>query len=67
MGTKMLSTPQKNTSSKINLDYMQASTLNKLLSMVNIYNNESSNNPILKDDIVDIVKEEGSYILLYYK
>lgn len=49
------------------IDYMQAPTLSRLLSMINTHNMECPNTPILKDDIVDIIKEGGAYVLLYYK
>ena len=52
---------------KTHIDFLQASSLRKLLEIINHINEEFPNNPILKDDIVSIQNEEGSYILLYYK
>lgn len=53
--------------SKATIEYMQAPTLSRLLSMINTHNRESPDTPILNDDIVDIIKEGEAYVLLYYK
>lgn len=53
---------------KIQLDYMQAHSLRELLTKINVHNSECPvENLILKEDIVDILNEEGTFILLYYK
>lgn len=51
---------------KRQIDYIQAHSLRDLLGAINGYN-ASAECPILKEDIVQLVKEEGTYILLYYK
>lgn len=51
---------------KTTISYIQGHSLWDLLLAVNNYNKDN-NNPILKEDIVNIIKEEGTYILLYYK
>lgn len=53
---------------KIQLDFIQAHSLRDLLTKVNVHNSQCpSENVILKEDIVDIMKEEDTFILLYYK
>lgn len=52
---------------KTQIDYMQAYTLRELLAQVNTHNEEYPESPILKDDIVNIRKEDNIYLLLYYK
>lgn len=55
------------TTNKTQVEYLQAHSLRDLLHQLNNYNTTHTNSPILKDDIVDIYKEEGTFILLYYK
>lgn len=57
----------KNTKQKLFMDYIQASSLSKLLTMVNNINKDFPDSPILNDDIVQIMKNGEDYILLYYK
>lgn len=52
--------------SKTQIDYFQAHSLRDLLMKVNHYNEGNPSAPILREDIVDILKEEDTYILLYY-
>ena len=52
---------------KTELSYIQADSLRKVLAIVNTHNNSFPDNPILKDDIVQIMKNGEDYILLYYK
>lgn len=52
---------------KTQIDYLQANTLRNLLAQVNTHNEEYPDSPILKDDIVNIRKEDNIYLLLYYK
>lgn len=49
------------------IDFFQAHSLRELLDNVNSYNKYHLNHPILKEDIVKILKEEDTYILIYYK
>ena len=49
------------------LDHMQATSLRQLLANVNTHNKEYPENAILKEDIVRILKEEGTFIMLYYR
>lgn len=52
---------------KRQLDFVQSHSLRELIAMVNKYNENNPANPILKEDVVEILKEEGTFILLYYK
>lgn len=52
---------------KTELDYLQAHSLRALLTQVNTHNIENQETPILREDIVDIIKEDDTFILLYYK
>jgi hypothetical protein len=52
---------------KTTIDFIQAHTVSELISIINNYNTMNPQNPILKEDIVDIKNDEGTYILLYYK
>lgn len=52
---------------KTRVDYIQASSLRELLNNINSHNKEYPENAILKEDIVEIFKEEGTFIMLYYR
>lgn len=52
---------------KKEIDYIQAHSLRDLLATINEWNNKYPDAAILKEDIVQIMKEEGTFILLYYK
>lgn len=52
---------------KIAMGYLQALSLRELLHTINTYNTQNPDIPILKEDIVYILHDEGTYILLYYK
>lgn len=52
---------------KTELSYIQANSLSNILAIVNKLNRDFPDNPILKDDIVQIMKNGEDYILLYYK
>lgn len=52
---------------KVQMDYIQSHSLSDLILRVNTYNRNFPDTPILKDDIVGIMNEEGTHILLYYK
>lgn len=52
---------------KTELSYIQANSLSNVLVIVNKLNSDFPDNPILKDDIVQIMKNGEDYILLYYK
>lgn len=58
---------ENQTVQKTRIDYMQATSLRELLDNVNTYNKEYPENAILKEDIVEILKEEGTFIMLYYR
>lgn len=49
------------------LDVMSGYSLSNLVAQVNQYNSMEGITPITKDDIVSIVKDEGSYMLLFYR
>lgn len=52
---------------KTEIDYIQAHSLRDLLEAINEWNTKYPNGAILKEDIVQIMREEETYILLYYK
>ena len=53
---------------KKQLDYILAHSIRDLLTKVNAHNTQCpASEAILKEDIVDILKEEDTFILLYYK
>lgn len=52
---------------KTELSYIQANSLSNILAIVNKLNRDFHDSPILKDDIVQIMKNGEDYILLYYK
>lgn len=52
---------------KTSIDFIQAHTLSELLSIINNHNINNPQSPITKEDIVTIMKEEGTHILLYFK
>lgn len=58
---------ENQTVQKTRIDYMQATSLRELLDNVNTHNKEYPENAILKEDIVEILKEEGTFIMLYYR
>lgn len=58
---------KKETTQKTELSYIQANSLSNVLAIVNKLNSDYPDNPILKDDIVQIMKNGEDYILLYYK
>lgn len=62
-----MSKKENQTVQKTRIDYMQATSLRELLDNVNIHNKEYPENAILKEDIVRILKEEGTFIMLYYR
>lgn len=61
-----MSKKENQTVQKTRIDYMQATSLRELLDNVNTHNKEYPENAILKEDIVRILKEEGTFIMLYY-
>lgn len=52
---------------KTKLSYIQANSLSNILAIVNKLNSDFPDSPILKDDIVQIMKNGEDYILLYFK
>lgn len=58
---------ENQTVQKTRIDHMQATSLRELLDNVNTHNKEYPENAILKEDIVEILKEEGTFIMLYYR
>lgn len=55
------------TAQKTQITYIQATSLRELLDNVNSHNSEHPENAILKEDIVEILKEEETFIMLYYR
>lgn len=62
-----MSKKENQTVQKTRVDYIQATSLRELLDNVNTHNKEYPENAILKEDIVRILKEEGTFIMLYYR
>lgn len=62
-----MATAYKYGSMKRHLDFMQSHSLRELIARVNNYNENNPSSPILKEDVVEILKEEETFILLYYK
>lgn len=58
---------KKEMAQKTELSYIQADSLRKMLAVVNTHNSSFPDELILKDDIVQIMKNDEDYILLYYK
>lgn len=58
---------KKEMTQKTELSYIQADSLRKMLAIVNTHNSNFPDELILKDDIVQIMKNGEDYILLYYK
>lgn len=52
---------------KTQMDFIEAHSIRELLQKVNIHNTECPDSLILKEDIVEMIREEGTFILLYYK
>ena len=55
---------------KLELDVLQSHNLRALVQKVNdinVSNYPNTDKMILKEDIVDIIEQEGTYFLLYYK
>lgn len=60
--------PQKNNEiKKTQMDSIVAHSIRDLISKVNTYNEQHTDNPILSDDIVGSFKENETFIILYYK
>lgn len=51
---------------KDTLSVIQASSLRELVEMVNEHNNQGGE-PIQKEDVVTILKENEAYFMLYYR
>lgn len=51
---------------KLHLDVLQGHSLREIVDQVNSINN-STPAPIVKDDIVRIFNDEGTWFLIYYK
>ena len=62
-----MSKKENQTVQKTRIDYIQATSLRELLDNVNTHNKEFPESAILKEDIVKILKEEGTFIMLYYR
>lgn len=52
---------------KTAMSYINGSSIRDLIKQVNSYNEFYHDYPILKDDIVSILKEGESYVLLFYR
>ena len=62
-----MSKKENQTVQKTRIDYMQATSLRELLNKVNSHNSDYPECAILKEDIVEILKEEETFIMLYYR
>ena len=52
---------------KTEIGFLESHSLRDLLTQVNRHNVRNPDTPILKEDIVSILKEEDTFIMLYYK
>lgn len=52
---------------KTTVDVLQSSSLRDLVDQINRVNASDPSNPILKEDILTTIKDEGTYFLVYYK
>lgn len=52
---------------KKQLAVLQAHSLRELISQVNMVNSSEREEPILREDIVKVFKEDETFFLLYYK
>lgn len=52
---------------KTHIDSLVARSIRDLIDKVNSYNEQHPNTPILKEDIVDILRGEECFTILYYK
>lgn len=52
---------------KSQIDFIEGHSLRDVIRKVNLYNLHHENNKILKEDVVQMIKEEDTYVLLYYK
>lgn len=67
MSSKTSEISLKEKSYSRSLDVISSHSLSSLVSQVNSYNSREGVSPIRKEDIVSILKEEGIYLLLYYR
>lgn len=51
---------------KSHIDYIQACSIRELLETINWHNVKYPENAILREDIVEILKEGETFIMLYY-
>lgn len=52
---------------KTQISFIQAHSIRDLIERMNAYNNRFPDSAITQKDIAGILKEEDTYILLYYK
>lgn len=52
---------------KSQIDFIEGHSLRDVIRKVNLYNLHHEDNEILKEDIVQVIKEEDTYVLLYYR
>lgn len=52
---------------KTRIDSLVARSIRDLIDKVNFYNEQCPNTPILKEDIVGILRGEECFTILYYK
>lgn len=52
---------------KTAMGYINATSLRDLIRQVNSYNEYYPDYPILKEDVVSVLKEGEGYVLLYYR
>lgn len=62
---------KKDNATKSTLEVLRAHSLREMVEKVNNYNQEASKSttlsPILKEDIVNLTREEDTYFLIYFK
>lgn len=67
MGTEVKIETKMPLPKKTVIDYINAMSLRDLIRQVNSHNEFYPSYPILKEDVVSVLKEGEGYVLLYYR
>lgn len=54
-------------SMKTTLEVIQANSLRDIVNYINSHNSKDDAAPILREDILKLYKEDGCWMLVYYK
>lgn len=58
---------RSNMSMKTTLEVIQANSLRDIVNYINSHNSKDDAAPILREDILKLYKEDGCWMLVYYK